>query len=87
MLERVVQLEDQLNAPPLDRALTAADLAQTYNSAGRYKDASAQARLELKIAEAAEGDQSFLAARARLDLGQTLIADCASERNLARRQP
>jgi CHAT domain-containing protein len=73
MLEQVAQLEEQFNAPSRDRALTAADLAQTYNSAGRYKDASEQARLELKIAQAAEGEQSFLAARARLDLGQTLI--------------
>ena len=73
MFEQVAQLEEQLNAPPLDRALTAAGLAQAYNSAGRYKDASVQARLELKLAEAAEGDESFLSARARLDLGQTLI--------------
>lgn len=71
--EEAAQLEEQLNAPPLDQAQTAAGLAQAYNSAGRYKDASAQARLELKIAEATEGEQSFLAARARLDLGQTLI--------------
>jgi hypothetical protein len=54
MLEQVAHLEDKSDVPFLDRALTAADLAQTYNSAGRYKDASAQARLELKIAEAAE---------------------------------